>query len=201
MKKLLFILLFFGYNYTLVDAQNLDKKGAIKTIDGFVIYVNNEAESFTIELKGNVELKNYPIIELNGNILQLITYPKSKFGHKTEQILTNYFLWEHRYHENELFKQKLQYTKKKIYHRNNQFQYWDFTNPIDPKIKIPVVKTCYLDYVHGETLFSFSFSSMDGNEKNAINILLGLFESTRFYDRGIDIGKLREEIINEKNIN
>jgi|GEM_PF-2660650 hypothetical protein len=199
--KNLFLLSLLLFNICQLKGQQFDKQGAIKTKDGIMLYVNNGAESYTIKLKGKIELKNYPFIELNGNIFQLITYPKHKFGQSNEQILNAYFQWEHGYHEAELFKQKLRFTRKQIQYQNKRLQYWDFTPPKGPSIKLPVLKTCYLDFVHGETLYSFSFSSMDGNEKKAINLLTSLFESTTFYDKGIDIVKLQEEIINAKNVN
>lgn len=200
MKKLLFILLFFGYNCTLVDAQNLDKKGAIKTKTGFLLYFNDENNSYTLNLSGDVDLANFPLVKYNNDYFQLITYPKNKFGVTQEMALTNYYNWEHDYQEDEIFKQKIKVERYLSSQDNLKLQYWNFALPKDPMIYQPVLKTCYLDFVHGEKLYSFSFSSMDGDVKKANNILNGLFKSLQFYDNPIDIMKLREQVMNEKNL-
>lgn len=201
MKKLLFILIFFGYNCTLVDAQNLDKKGAIKTKTGFLIYFNDENNSYTLNLSGDVDLANFPLVKYNNDYFQLITYPKSKFGVTQEMALTNYYKWEHDYQEDEIFKQKIKVERYISSQDNLKLQHWNFELPKDSKIKQPVLKTCYLDFVQGEKLFSFSFSSMDGDVKKANSILNGLFNSMQFYDKPIDINKLREQVMNGENIN
>ena len=199
-KKIYFIFFLALMGIPLLSAQNFDKSGAIKTKDGFLLYLNNDKESYTINLKGEINL--YPeneIIEINGNFFSINHIPKSKFGILEDEILTNFQNWEHEYLESDIFKIKIPIKNKRPKIGSQHFNFWYFEIPKDPTIFKPASKTFYLDFIHGQTIYSFKHSSFKGNEKEAYDFLLGIFESMHFYVKGIDIAKLRERILKGEN--
>ncbi len=198
MKNLILLALLFLVSVLTMNAQEHPKKGAIKTFDGFLLYDNNEKESYTIELRGEVNLEHYPYIQINGNMFQFLTYEKSFFS--SSNSLTNFINWEHQYLEKDVFKKKMPIQPDYFKHQQIDMVFWYIKMPINPEIKNPVLKTYYLNFIHNQTLFSLTNSSVTGNDKEAKAFLLGIYSKIKFYDQAINLEDLRKEIINKKDI-
>ena len=200
MKKLILLAILFLVSVLSMNAQEHPKKGAIKTFDGFLLYDNNEKESYTIELRGEVNLEHSPYIQINGNMFQFLTYEKSFFSSSNTNSLTNFINWEHQYLEKDVFKKKMPIQLDYLKHQQIDMVFWYFKMPINPEIKNPVLKTYYLNFIHNQTLFSLTNSSVTGNDKEAKAFLLGIYSKIKFYDQAINVEDLRKEIINKKDV-
>lgn len=195
MKGFISVILLFVC-ITTIFAQEYSKQGGIKTKDGILLYYNDGSESYTLELKGEIELKQYPLIILNSKAFQLNKGAKSIFGNTEDSILTNYQNWEHEYLEHEVFKIKLPIKQKRFWHHNHLVDFWYFSLPKNNLSKVPVLKTYYLNFVHSKTVYGLTYSSILGDDIEAQNLLTGLLDSLRFYNNPIDIKTIREQIMN-----
>jgi hypothetical protein len=196
--KIIQIALFILICFSKTDAQDYSKEGIIKTNDGILLYNNEAKESYHLQLRGKIEIKSFPLVILNSKAFQLNKGPKSNFGDNDDSILTNYQKWEHEYLEHDIFKMKIPLSQKRFIHKNTLVDLWYFNMPKIPG-KSPVLKTYYLDFIHGETVYSFSYSSLLGEDKDARDFLLNLFDSMHFYNKSIDLNSIREKIISGKN--
>jgi hypothetical protein len=189
MKKLILIAILIITTFKF-HAQEFAKQGAIKTPKGILIYFNNDAESYTLNLEGKIDIKQYPLIMIDSKAFQLNKGPKKTFGNDTQTILTNYQNWEQDYLEKEVFKQKIIVTQKTFSKNNILFDFWHIRMPKSRRTTFPVVKTYYLDFVHNETVYGLTYSSMLGDDEEAKKFLLGIYESMHFYDQSLEIKKL-----------
>lgn len=196
MKSLIGLILLLFVSNANIFAQEYSKQGGIKTKNGILLYNNDGSESYTLELKGEIELKQYPLIILNSKAFQLNKGAKITFGNTDDSILTNYQNWEHKYLEHDVFKTKLPIKQKRFKHQNIIVDFWYFSLPKNNLGKTPVLKTYYLNFVQSETVYGFSYSSILGDDNEAKNFLTGLLDSLRFYDKPIDIKSIREQIMN-----
>jgi hypothetical protein len=192
-----FILLFLSilFGNSIVLGQDLDSKGGIKTHDGVLLYFNKDKDTYTIDLKGEIDLNRFPIVKVNGKLYELKNGPKSMFGKSEDEILINFQIWEHKYLEDELFKQSITFKQKRLKIKNKQLNFWSFEMPKNRTINKPVLRTFYLDFIQGKRAYSFSYPSLSGNEIEAKDFLLGLYNSMHFYSKSIDINQLRRKIV------
>ena len=200
MKKLNLLALLFLASVWTMNAQEHPKKGAIKTFDGFLLYDNNDKESYTIELRGDVKLEHSPYIQINGNMFQFLTYEKSYFSSPNSNYLTNFINWEHQYIEKDVFKMKMPIQPDYFKHQDIDMVFWYFNMPVKPEIKNPVLKTYYLNFIHNQSLYSLTNSSITGNDKEAKAFLLGIYSKIKFYNKAINVEDLRKGILNKRDI-
>lgn len=190
--KLLFLIIIFGNS--IVSGQELDKRGGIKTHDGILLYFNKDKDTYTIDLKGEIDLNRFPIVKVNGNFFKLKNGPKSMFGKSEKEILINFQIWEHKYLEDEIFRQSITFKQKRLNVQNKPLNFWFFEMPKNRTIDKTVLRTFYLDFIQGKRAYSFSYPSLSGNEIEAKDFLLGLYNSMHFYNKSIDINHLRKQI-------
>lgn len=205
MKTLIRITLLAFACFANLRAQEYSKNGAFKTKDGFLIYQNDGNESYTLNLKGDVNITYFPIFSWPNKSFHLTKNSKKEFGTNESAIFTNYLTREHEYLENEVIKKKILVTHRQISYKSTNLNFWYFPMPKfddfkNAGITKPVLKTYHLDFVHSQTIYGLSFGSISGNDADAEKTLLGLFESMRFYDNGIDLDKLKEQIKNGKEL-
>ena len=194
-QKFIFLVLIIIFGKTIVSGQEPDYKGGIKTHDGVLLYFNKDKDTYTIDLKGEIDLNRYPIVKVNGNLFELKNGPKKMFGKSEDEILINFQIWEHKYLEDELFKQSIKFKQKRLKIKNKLLNFWFFEMPKNRTIDKPVLRTFYLDFIQGQRAYSFSYPSLSGNEKEAMIFLLGLYNSMHFYSKSIDINHLRRQIV------
>jgi hypothetical protein len=190
---LLFLIILFGNS--IVSGQDLDYKGGIKTHDGVLLYFNKDKDTYTIDLKGEIDLNRFPIVKVNANFFELKNGPKSMFGKSEDEILINFQIWEHKYLEDELFKQKIIFKQKRLKIKNKVLNFWFYEMPKNQIIDKPVQRTFYLDFIQGQRVYGFSYPSFSGNEREGKDFLIGLFNSMHFYNKSIDINHLRRQIV------
>ncbi|QQS27609.1 MAG: hypothetical protein IPM47_12010 [Sphingobacteriales bacterium] len=198
MKYLTFVLFLFSIVNT--SAQS-DKKGIVKTANGFLFYFNNGINSHTLELEGEVDFRNFPSLKENGVWFEFHRALKEDFGSEEKSILSNYMNWEAEY-----LKQELNLTivpiSELLIQNNIPINIWKYKSPftnLPDDIVTPIKATYFLDFVQNDLIYRFSYASISGSDTQAKEILLRLFNKIRFYKNGIDLEKLQQNI--QKGIN
>ncbi len=194
-QKFILLVLIIIFGKTIVSGQEPDYKGGIKTHDGVLLYFNKDKDTYTIDLKGEIDLNRFPIVKVNANFFELKNGPKSMFGKSEDEILINFQIWEHKYLEDELFKQKIIFKQKRLKIKNKVLNFWFYEMPKNQIIDKPVQRTFYLDFIQGQRVYGFSYPSFSGNEREGKDFLIGLFNSMHFYNKSIDINHLRRQIV------
>lgn len=196
MKNILTVLLLVIFQ-TVFAQQN---EGAIKTKSGFLLYFNAGVNSHTLNLEGDIDISNFPFIKQNNTWYQFYTASKVNFGKEPKTILSNYMNWEIQYLQKQM-NVKLSIYNEMLSRNGVLSNFWKFKNPIikDDKIQIPVVATYFLDFIHNDLIYRFSYASTSGNDFEAKKILLNIADNIKFYDKNIDLDKLQKNILDGKN--
>jgi hypothetical protein len=199
MKRSLFLFTFIVYLTTIVFAQT-DKQGAIKTHDGFIIYFSHDKNSYTLNLKGSVNLSNHPFIKLDDKWFEMNTNYKAEFGNETDNVLINYMNWELD-HLKTQFKKEIKSKNKFVTQSKILVNFWQYDLPILPKVKdvTPVKTIFFADFSHNDLVYRFSYASTSGSEIEAKQFLLSLVDNIRFYKSSINLARLQNEIFQGKN--
>jgi hypothetical protein len=198
MIKTLLILLSIGFSIFNICAQD-NSFGALKTKEGVIIYSNDKANSYTLDLQGVVDFSKYPLVRIDGKWFEMSQNLKDEFGDQTEEILKNYMKWELDYLKDQ-FKNPLATKSDFITHKNFQVNFWQYTNPIQvSKSQIQVIASYFVDFCHNDLVYRFSYPSISGDEKEAKEFLLKLVDNLLFYNDDIDINRLRQSIVNGNN--
>lgn len=176
-----------------------NKKGAIKTKDGFILYFNIEKNSYTLNLLGETDLSNYPIVKLNDKWFEINMGSKSEFGNTPKDILINFMNWEIDYLKNE-FKKEIKSKYNFIDYNDMLLNFWQYNPPIikTNEISIAVKTTYFIDFIRNDLVHRFSYSSSTGNELEAKQFLLKLVDGIHYYKSNIDLKKLQETVIQGK---
>lgn len=195
--KYLFITLFLIGAATGVYAQDhKQEEGAIKTSNGFLLYNDIPNNSYTLELKGDVDLASYPMIKLNGTYFGFDTGSKSEFGTKDPEVLGKYMQWELDFLKEETHA-NINFKNEMITVSNRLSNFWSYDNPkanqLDKKIT-PVLKTYFMDFVYRDLLFRISYPSTTGNDTDAKQFLQGIINNFRFYKQQLDFDKLSKSV-------
>ncbi len=175
-------------------------EGAIKTKNGFLLYFNIGTNSHTLNLNGEVDLSHFPFIKQDNIQFQFYKARKDEFGNESKSILINYMNWEVDYYQQQL-NVKLNVSNE-VFNKNGlSSNFWKFKNPIieNDKIYTPVVATYFLDFIHNDYIYRFSYASINGDDLEAKTILLKLADSIKFYDKNLDLNKLQQNILEGKN--
>jgi len=174
--------------------------GAIRTKTGLLLYFNLAQNSHTLNLEGDIDVSNFPFIKQNSIWFQFMTTSKNDFDTNSLSPLENYMKWEFEYMENQL-SQKLTSTSKRIKINNSTANFWHFNNPkiSNEQIHTQVKVTYFLDLIHNDLIYRFTYASTTGDNAEAFEILSGIAENLNFYITNIDLEKLQSNIIEGKN--
>lgn len=196
MKKFL-VLIFLGmFSHGYSQPNN----GAIKTQDGFLLYLNDGQNSHTLNLTGDVDISNFPYIRKDSEWFQFYIANKSEFETSSGSTLENYMRWELDYFE-EQFGQELQFESKACLIRDLPANFWHFNHPafLIQDRATAVKNTYFLDAVHEGLIYRFSYASVSGDDTQAFQVLSEIARNLNFYEKGIDIEKLQSNIMSGKN--
>lgn len=176
------------------------KSGVIPTNNGLLIYFNIENNYHTLNLDGDIDLSNYPMIKKDNQWFQFNINDKSEFVDSKENVLINYMNWDIDYYEKE-FKTKLKTENKLITFNGIQVNLWNYRNPkIDPKSEhTQVIKSYFANFTHNDLIYSLVYASTTGNDEFANEYLKSLVTNIRFYKNKIVLDKLQQAIENGKN--
>lgn len=196
MKNILTFLLLVLFQ-TVFAQQN---EGAIKTKSGFLLYFNLGFNSHTLNLKGDIDISNFPFVKQDNTWFQFYTASKLDFGKDSKSILINYMNWEIDYLQKQM-NVKLNINNETLNRNGVITNFWKFKNPVikDDKIHTIVVATYFLDFIHNDLIYRLSYASTSGNDFDAKTILLNIADNIKFYDRNIDLDKLQKNILDGKN--
>jgi hypothetical protein len=196
MKNILtFLILLISYS---VVAQ--PNEGAIKTKNGFLWYSIQGINSHTLNLEGTTDLTKFPFIKQNNIWFQFLTANSVDFGKEPKSILTSYMNWELDFLQKEMDTQ-LKFNNEFKSQKGLTTNFWKFINPEikDNRIHAPVKATYCLDFINKGLVFRLSYASKSGNDSEAETILLNIFHNFRFYDKNIDLDRLRKNVLQGKN--
>ncbi|HUH73504.1 MAG TPA: tetratricopeptide repeat protein [Chitinophagales bacterium] len=171
--------------------------GVFPTKNGLLIYFNVENNYHTLNLDGDIDLSNFPIIRKDDQWFQFNINDKDEFVDSKENVLINYMNWEIDYFEEE-FETKLQSENKIISVNGIQVNLWNYKNPkMDTQPEhTPVIKTYFADFAHNDLIYSLVYASTTDNNESANEFLKSLVSNIRFYKNKIDLDKLQEAIKN-----
>ncbi len=171
------------------------KEGALPTSRGFVVYVDNQdLESYTVRLEGDVGIENYPILRDDDVYFLIETAPKKVFGADDKSRLRRYMEMEY----NKLGKSMQLIAKPESLTKiidSTLFNLWSVQKPEKEKKEeeakeVQVLKYYYLDFVIDETLFRIQHPATEIDDKAARVALYRIFRNMNFY-KNLDISKLQ----------
>ena len=198
MKNTLLIFLSICFSILNVHAQD-NSFGALKTREGVLIYSNDKSNSYTLDLQGEIDLKNYPLIKIDGKVFQMSQNLKSDFGVETSAILNNFMKWEVDFLKED-FKKPINTQSDFITHKDIQLNFWQYTNPIQvSESQVQVISTYFIDFCNNDLVYRFSYPSISGDDNEAKAFLLKFVDSLRFYKDDIDFDRLRQSIVSGSN--
>ena len=190
MKKYLFLPLML----LMVSIYAQPEHGGIKTSNGLLLYSNDGVNSYTLNLKDNFNIDNYPVIIQNDNLFQFVVNDKKDFGSESKSILTNFMNWEFDHFKNQISGVTL--NKNKFSSKNDKvFNHWKVTLPKFEGVKKSIKATYFLDFVHQDYIYRISYSSLTGNDKEAEKLLAEMYNQIHFYNGDLDLQKLRNNIV------
>jgi len=195
MKALLIIFISIFINSISIAQDN--NEGAIKLKDGTLIYQNNK-NPFTITLIGDIDLSNYPIIGINGNLFEYSYGVSTKFGKTEKEILINFMKWEVDY-LNKTTTKPIKSETSFMTENNLLINLWNFTNPALVNDEQFNKRAFYADFYHKGYVYRFCFMAFKGTKEEANNTLINYINKVNFYDEPINITKLQDAIRQGKN--
>jgi hypothetical protein len=191
MKYLFTIITLIFLMSSQVNAQ--DKIGAIKTEKGFLLYYNY-APPFTIDLSGNIDLSDYPAININGNMLEF-NYGNSKnFGKEEKEILIKYMKWEKDYII-QVHNKSIETGNRLVNNNGTLINLWFYINPNLINDDSHNNKQFYADFYKDQKVYSLSYLMFKGSDKDAEESLIKIINNLTFYDKQIDVLKLSNSIL------
>lgn len=197
MNKIL-LLLFITCSSTLFSQEN--NFGAMKTKNGTLLYYNTESP-FTIDIDGNVNLEQFPLIQVDDKGFQFIQNTIGKNSKELKINLEEYMKWEIK-HLNEQLPEKVEVKSEFIELENQTLNFWYFKNPIIkdvPKDITPYKMTFYLDWKVGDFMFRLVLPSFNEDITGTKQFLLNINNHFKYYSKKIDLDKLFDNISEGKN--
>lgn len=191
MKKLvaLFVLGITG----LLHAQ--DPIGYIPLEDGGVFYHNAEPY-FTVQLDGEVNFDNWPLIQLNGENFQLITVPFSEIDPNPAAVLEGYRAWEMDFINSHL-PAPTQAVVVHAYTPQEPYLIWYYDLPElegHGEITQRVDRTYFFNSIKGQFILGYAYSHFVNTPDIYQSFLLNLYRKTTHYNNPIDLPHLAELI-------
>lgn len=183
--------------------------GGAETKDGHLFILNAGANSYTLEIEGEISAYFLPKIKVDGKsfILRRSLRPPNKSVEETFAYFKNKELdvlskLTNTYVEIDCFENSIEENN------GNYFMFWNYTIPkeLDHKSELWKEHTVYessnlhgnklymLDLIHENIFFRFAYPSFSGDEAEAKKFLKSLTNGLRFYKDNIDSVKLAERI-------
>lgn len=166
--------------------------GALKTERGFLLYYNYENNPYSIDLEGELDFSQSPLIGYRKFNFEHMSFPDKEFRDDKKPVLINFMEWEINYLNKE-YGVKLK-TNNKIFILENglTINYWNYKIPKkfgDDKEFLNYI----MDFQYRGWVFRFVvFVQQD--ESKVKDYLLSLIKRIRFYDQKIDTVKLSHSI-------
>lgn len=185
---------------SLQAVAQIPSEGALQTDDGFVVYVNNsQGTSYTLDLHGDVNLADFPLIRDNGKFYHISMAPKEVFGADDESRLKRYMDMEVR-KLNTRYKEKAMITPNMKNVNGTLFNIWRFLKPdIDTTLsENKLVATYYLDFVKDSSLFRITYPSTSLDDVQVRKFLYRIYRQMHFYEN-LDVEKLHYYIAQGQN--
>lgn len=199
MKNIYLIIFTFILVFSKTLAQE-DKIGAMKTQYGTLLYFNFE-NPYTVEIIGDVNLKSFPLIEVNNKNFQIISNKATETNLSNTESLKEYMKWEIDYLK-ETFSDIIN-TKSDIFTLDGkEYNFWYYKNPIieNPPADItPFKMTFLLDWKIDNNFYKIVFPSYNEDVSSAKSFLLEIESKIRYYSKKIDLEKLYENIQDGQN--
>jgi len=197
MKKLL---LLFAISLFFNNSFSQEKKtGAIEIENGLLLYFNGETP-YTIELKGDISLEQFPLIDVNGNGFQLIQNTVDSKGNNNNnnnnKILEKYRKWEME-HINEMLPKKVIPRSEFIKLDNEVLSFWHYkmpTNKDAPKNVTPYKMTMFLDWKKGNMVYRIVHPTFSEDIPVSKKLMLEIREGIKYYSNEISLKKLYHSI-------
>ena len=192
MNKLLLLLTIGLFS---ISFSQVRKSGAIEIENGLLLYFNSESP-YTIELKGEVDLKNYPLINVNGNGFQIIQNTVDAKGKNDKSVLTEYRKWEMN-HINEMLPKKVKAQFEFMNHENKVLSFWYYKLPqIEnaPKDVTPYKMTLFLDWKKDNMVYRIVHPTFSDDISKSKNLMIQIKNAFNYYSKEIDLKKLYHSI-------
>ncbi len=192
MKKLLQTLLLSLLVSTLAHSQT-PKEGAIPIEGGFVVYVGGDDHmSYTLTLRGDVGIENYPILRKDDRYYIIETAPARVFGSDDKTRLSRFMGTELRKLESSFEIAEPPVPLVKLID-STLFSLWSVDKPVTDTTEVAVSKYYYLDFIKRGTLFRIQHPSTEVDDKAARVALYQIYRNMHFYQE-LDVPKLQDFI-------
>lgn len=172
-----------------------DKIGAMKTKTGTLLYFNDE-NPFTIELEGELNLNQFPLIGLNDKNFQIITNTAQTKSTDIKALLQEYMNWEINYLK-ETFPDVVKAKSEFIENKGELMHFWYYQNPVieDAPADIkPFKMTFLLDWKKDHHFYKLVYPSYNEDVESAKLFLVELKNKIHYYTSKIDLERLYENI-------
>ena len=189
----------------LIKKYFFDPEGILAVSKGIFIYANYPDLHFTLFIKGHPEYDYYPLIRMeDGRVIEFYYTRKAQFASDDKQAMEKYLKWETD-NQNRLYNTELNVRFERIYSPLKfPMRFWYYENLTPGKttpvtvFNIPAVKTYYLTFIYRDFLFSISYPSVSGMDKEAGKLLMDLMSDIHFYNDQLNFEKLRRAIARGK---
>ncbi len=192
----IFLILFCSL-YSFSQEQNV---GALYIENGTLLFVNSESP-FTIELIGEVDLEQFPLLGVNDNSFQVIQNTVATNGKDEKSILVEYRNWEMD-HINQMLPEKVVSQSEFITSKNEILSFWYYTNPVlkdAPADITPYKMSLFLDWRKDNMVFRIVHPSFSADIDKSKKLLLDFKKGIRYYSNKIDLDRLSENIAKGQN--
>lgn len=189
------LILLFPFLFIPTSFSQENKIGAMKTQKGTLLYYNLESP-FTIDIEGNVNLEQFPFIDVDNKLFQFVQNTIQKNANELKQNLEAYMKWELDY-LNDLLPEKVEIISEFIEINHDTLNFWYFKNPIikdAPKDIKPCKMTFYLDWKKEDNMYRLVFPSFSEDSDEAKQFLLKLKNNFKYYSKEINLEKLYNNV-------
>lgn len=171
------------------------QEGAIKTSQGFLLFYSDDKNSYTLDLRGDIDLFNPPLIRQNDTWFGLDRAVKSE-GEQNDQAVLSRLMAERLAGYEHAFGQQLTSQSEATKVRGKVANFWQIKMPqLRQRESIQRVKTTYFfDFVHQDLVIRLSYPSKSGKDMEARQLFLTLLDAFTFYTDDIDLNRLQQSI-------
>ncbi len=178
-----------------------DPEGIMEMPKGTIVFANFPDLHFTLFLDDHPECNNYPLIRMeDGKVIEFYYTKKTQFAAGDKEAIEKYLKWETN-NQNRLYHTQLNVRFERIYSPLKfPMKFWYYENLTPGKVthvtiyNVPAVKTYYVTFIYGDFLFSISYPSVSGRDKDAGTFLMDLLNNITFYKNELNFDKLRKAI-------
>ena len=178
-----------------------DPEGILQVRFGILLYANFPDLHFIFFLPGDPDFNYFPMIRLNdGKVMEFYYNRKEKFGTNDQDVLKNFMIRKTNT-QGKIYHATLTPVIKKVYTPSKYpFVFWYYKNPLSPTADsivqedTPAKRIYFLNFTQGDYVFSISYPSVKGDDKEAGAFLLDLLNNITFYKKELNFDKLRKAI-------